>query len=101
QPGIAQDAEGFVQFRVGWRFARAGEIFLLQPERVEPGSPRFAEEREVIGHAEKLSPQEQCATAFGLVTLKPPFCRSSLKSRTDPLTNSALLGSTTIRTLYD
>jgi hypothetical protein len=21
----------------------------------------------------KLSPQEQCATAFGLVTLKPPF----------------------------
>ena len=26
----------------------------------------------------KLSPQEQCATAFGLVTLKPPFCRSSL-----------------------
>src|SRR2546423_1230166 len=26
----------------------------------------------------KLSPQEQCATAFGFVTLKPPFCRSSL-----------------------
>src|SRR5438445_4331968 len=49
-------------------------------------------------HAAKLSPQEQCATAFGLVTLKPPFCRSSLKSRTDPLTNKALLGSTTTRT---
>ena len=57
--------------------------------------------RSQVNQAAKLSPQEQCATAFGLVTLKPPFCRSSLKSRTDPLTNSALLGSTTIRTLYD
>src|SRR6267378_8107908 len=54
--------------------------------------------RSQVNQAAKLSPQEQCATAFGLVTLKPPFCRSSLKSRTDPLTNSALLGSTTTRT---
>src|SRR5205814_8702273 len=57
--------------------------------------------RSQVNQAAKLSPHEQCATAFGLVTLKPPFCRSSLKSRTDPLTNSALLGSTTIRTLCD
>ena len=28
--------------------------------------------------AEKLSPQEQWATALGLVTLNPPFWRSSL-----------------------
>src|SRR6266487_2929293 len=47
----------------------------------------------------KLSPQEQCATAFGFVTLNPPFCRSSLKSSTEPLTKSALFGSTTSRTL--
>jgi len=37
-----------------------------------------AEQGEVIDHAENLSPQEQCATAFGFVTLNPPFCRSSL-----------------------
>src|SRR5437588_9446972 len=54
-----------------------------------------------LGQAAKLSPQEQCATAFGLVTLNPPFCRSSLKSSTEPLTKSALLGSTTIRTLEE
>src|SRR5947199_481381 len=54
-----------------------------------------------VDQAAKLSPQEQCETAFGFVTLKPPFCRSSLKSRTDTLTKSALLGSTTIRTLDD
>src|SRR6266446_5003910 len=46
----------------------------------------------------KLSPQEQCATAFGFVTLNPPFCRSSLKSSSEPLTKSALFGSTTTRT---
>src|SRR4029077_8085935 len=49
----------------------------------------------------KLSPHEQCATAFGLVTLNPPFCRSSLKSSNEPLTKSALLGSTTTRTFCD
>src|SRR4029453_9304767 len=32
----------------------------------------------LFSSAEKLSPHEQCATAFGFVTLKPPFCRSSL-----------------------
>src|SRR5437016_14646480 len=52
-------------------------------------------------YAAKLSPQEQCEVAFGLVTLNPPFCRSSLKSRVEPLTNNALLGSTTIRTLAE
>src|ERR1041385_3366478 len=31
-----------------------------------------------LGQTAKLSPQEQCATAFGFVTLNPPFCRSSL-----------------------
>lgn len=30
------------------------------------------------GQTAKLSPQEQWATAFGFVTLKPPFCKSSL-----------------------
>src|SRR5471032_1380425 len=68
---------------------------------VEPRAACLMEQSEVIGHAEKLSPQEQCATAFGLVTLKPPFCKSSLKSRTEPLTKSALFGSTTTRTLQD
>ena len=29
-------------------------------------------------YAAKLSPHEQCASAFGFVTLNPPFCRSSL-----------------------
>jgi hypothetical protein len=54
-----------------------------------------------FSQAAKLSPQEQCEVAFGLVTLKPPFCRSSLKSRVEPLTNNALFGSTTIRTLAE
>ena len=51
---------------------------LLQRFEIQPGAARLIEQREVIGHAAKLSPQEQCATAFGFVTLKPPFCRSSL-----------------------
>ena len=47
--------------------------------RVEPRAARFAEQgEEILRHAEKLSPHEQCATALGFVTLKPPFCRSSL-----------------------
>ena len=75
---IAQNAIGFIQLRVRRRGATEREIFFLQLFRIEPGPSRFIEEREVIGHAEKLSPQEQCATAFGFVTLKPPFCRSSL-----------------------
>ena len=75
---IAQNPKRFVQLRVGSRGASEREIFFLQLFRIEPGPSRFTEEREVVGHAEKLSPQEQCATAFGLVTLKPPFCRSSL-----------------------
>src|SRR3954462_2413924 len=73
----------------------------LQRSGIEPGNPRLLEEREIIRHAAKLSPQEQCATALGFVTLNPPFWRSSLKSRSDPLTKSALLGSTTTRTFED
>src|SRR5437868_10758810 len=65
---------------------------------VEMRLVRLLKESEVIGHAAKLSPQEQCATAFGFVTLNPPFWRSSLKSSTEPLTKSALLGSITTRT---
>src|SRR3954467_12845979 len=68
---------------------------------IEPRNSRLVEKREIIRHAAKLSPQEQCATAFGFVTLNPPFWRSSLKSRSDPLTKSALLGSTTTRTFDD
>lgn len=37
-----------------------------------PGQFMFASTAK-CPHAAKLSPQEQCATAFGLVTLKPPF----------------------------
>src|SRR2546421_6879952 len=73
----------------------------LQRRRLQPRYARLLEQRKIIGHAAKLSPQEQCATAFGFVTLNPPFCRSSLKSRSDPLTKSALFGSTTTRTFDD
>src|SRR5438046_9730631 len=87
--------------RIGMALQRFSVVCLLERGGIEPRRAWLLEQREVIRHAAKLSPQEQCATAFGFVTLNPPFCRSSLKSRTDPLTNSALLGSTTIRTLYD
>src|ERR1051325_11728117 len=73
----------------------------LQCRQIEPGCARLIKKSEIIDHAAKLSPQEQCATAFGFVTLNPPFCRSSLKSTTEPLTKSALFGSTTTRTLHD
>ena len=71
------------------------EFYLLG---INPRHARDSEFRKVVVHAEKLSPQEQWATAFGFVTLNPPFCKSSLKSSSDPLTKSALLGSTTTRT---
>jgi hypothetical protein len=48
-------------------------VSLFQAGRIEPGCARLVEKREAIDHAAKLSPQEQCATAFGFVTLKPPF----------------------------
>ena len=81
----------------------AGElmIFFLHHVSIQPRQTRLLEEKEEISHAAKLSPQEQCATAFGLVTLNPPFCKSSLKSSNEPLTKSALLGSTTTRTFCD
>src|ERR1700716_615101 len=76
-------------------------IFFLELLNVDPRPARQLQQSEVIDHAAKLSPQEQCATAFGFVTLNPPFCRSSLKSSSEPLTKSALFGSTTTRTLDD
>src|SRR6202011_1032139 len=77
------------------------EISSLHGFFSDRGPPLDTKEGEVINHAEKLSPQEQCATAFGFVTLNPPFWRSSLKSSNEPLTNRALFGSTTTRTLLD
>ena len=65
---------------------------------LDPCSASEAEFGEMVVHAEKLSPQEQWATALGFVTLNPPFWRSSLKSSSDPLTKRALFGSTTTRT---
>ena len=65
---------------------------------LDPCSPSETEFGKMVTHAEKLSPQEQWATALGFVTLNPPFWRSSLKSSSDPLTKSALFGSTTTRT---
>ena len=65
---------------------------------LDPCNPSETEFGKMVTHAEKLSPQEQWATALGFVTLNPPFWRSSLKSSSDPLTKSALFGSTTTRT---
>lgn len=65
---------------------------------LDPCRASQAEFGEMVTHAEKLSPQEQWATALGFVTLNPPFWRSSLKSSSDPLTKRALFGSTTTRT---
>src|SRR5207248_9599833 len=86
--GVLQDLVSLVKFRevartlgghrIGMGFQRFAVINLLQPSRVKPRYAWLLKQRKVIGHAAKLSPQEQCATAFGFVTLKPPFCRSSL-----------------------
>src|SRR6476620_2720877 len=83
----------------GKHFARSSRIRMKQFTLAKISSlhgffsdrrtPLDIEEGEVIIHAEKLSPQEQCATAFGFVTLNPPFWRSSLESRSEPLTKSA------------
>jgi hypothetical protein len=58
---------------VGMKFSSQSAIgcsnFLLGKQ----GAPLQSQECKGIRHAEKLSPQEQCATALGLVTLKPPF----------------------------
>ena len=56
---IAQNPKSFIQLRVCSRRTTEREIFLPQPFRIEPGPSRFTEEREVVGHAEKLSPQAQ------------------------------------------
>ena len=62
----------------GCASARQLMVFFLHHVGIQPRQTRLLEEKEEISHAAKLSPQEQCATAFGLVTLNPPFCRSSL-----------------------
>src|SRR3984893_6140706 len=99
QLGIRQNTTCFVKYRhLGVFPASELVIFLLQLLRIQPRFSRLLQLSKVIGHAAKLSPQEQCATAFGLVTLKPPFYKSSLKARPEPLTKSALFGSTTTRT---
>src|SRR4051812_7661820 len=96
---------GEVAFRAAARIRMLLQRFpvkhFLQRRGIEPRRARLPEQRKKIRHAAKLSPQEQCATAFGFVTLNPPFWRSSLKSRSDPLTKSALFGSTTTRTFAD
>ena len=111
QPRIGEHTVTFVYFvkfdvavraaDIWVRSARELMIFFLHHVSIQPRQTRLLEEKEEVSHAAKLSPQEQCATAFGLVTLNPPFCRSSLKSSNEPLTKSALLGSTTTRTFCD
>src|ERR1043166_6516140 len=91
--GILQDLMGLIQTRkasvrcVCGGGARSGlrmcpqcllMVRVLQLIRVEPGCVWLIEKGEVIDHAAKLSPHEQWPTAFGFVTLNPPFCRSSL-----------------------
>jgi hypothetical protein len=84
---IAQRVVSGVEFRkidrrilrdIGMMRRREHVEFFLQLAGIEPWTARLVENSKVIGHAAKLSPQEQWATAFGLVTLKPPFCKSSL-----------------------
>ena len=82
---LVEKRKGRAVFRSLVRMRRPAERveFLFDLLRVQPWAARFAEQgEEILGHAcrqaEKLSPQEQCATALGFVTLKPPFCKSSL-----------------------
>src|SRR5215831_2583836 len=103
QSWTAQDSKSLVnRYEVSRpsaiRLFTFAEIELAQGLEIDQRPPLESEKGKVIGHAEKLSPHEQWATAFGFVTLNPPFCKSSLKSSNDPLTNSALFGSTTTRT---
>ena len=64
--------------RIGMLFKRFPVKNFFDRSWIEPGHSRLLEQAEIIRHAAKLSPQEQCATAFGFVTLNPPFWRSSL-----------------------
>src|SRR5437868_15130129 len=85
--GILQDLIGLIQPRKGCaRYARVAAarlrirvrlqgllmVAVLQLDQVEPRCAWLIKKREIIDHAAKLSPQEQCATAFGFVTLNPP-----------------------------
>jgi len=63
--------------RIGMMLRAEAVKSFFQRVRIQPRRPWDAEDGEVVRHAEKLSPQEQWASAFGLLTLKPPFCKSS------------------------
>jgi hypothetical protein len=45
---------------------------LLQQLSAKPWPPRHPEQGEMVGHALKLSPQEQLVAALGFFTLNPP-----------------------------
>jgi cytidyltransferase-like protein len=78
--------------------ARAERVIVtlfVNPKQFNSAADLAAYPRTEDSDAAKLSPHEQVTTAFGLLTLKPPCWRSSEKSSSLPLTNSALLGSIT------
>ena len=74
-PGLVQASERIRIPACAVRMARWRKFAVARVNglRLDRGSPRKPELREGVCHAEKLSPQEQWATAFGLVTLNPPF----------------------------
>lgn len=78
--GLLQSAElpGVTRRGVGVQAGGLAEVSLLEIGFVQEGTTSQAEDGKIVGHAEKLSPQEQWATALGFDTLKPPFWRSSL-----------------------
>src|SRR5690606_20905005 len=57
---------------------RGGELekFFLETFRIQPWTARLIQQKEIIRHALKLSPQEQLVAAFGFLTLNPP-CNAS------------------------
>ena len=60
-------------FYVRMVFSRQSMKSFFQRVRIQPRTARQPKQRKGIGHAAKLSPHEQLATALGLVTLNPPF----------------------------
>ena len=93
-PGFAQRVVGGIQlgmprigglrFRVACavdavrvRSGQLGEDAGLEGVGIQPRKPGLAEKDERIGHALKLSPQEQLVAALGFFTLKPPSVRAS------------------------
>ena len=57
---------------VGVHVGGQSEEFMAQPIGIQAGAAGFVEQGEKVGHAEKLSPQEQLVAALGFFTLKPP-----------------------------